>query len=481
MAGAGLFTWPGRKMRKELKPFCFPCVLVLAFFLSSHAFALFYRGGTNGVGVRAMGLCGAFTSVAEDTSAAYWNPAGLAQLDHPEIMGMYGSYFNGRGWNLYFSAQCPLADYLHLAVSTNHLFYTDVPGTHEDQYTVSVALPLDFVSGKRLLFGGNFRYLFADLGAGTGVSRGAGADFGLLFRQPFPKGNELKIGLVINDPATTVRFDSTGVEQKVPPTLNFGMAYKFDPDTLITADAPWVLTDDTLPGSQNVRVRAGLERWLFDGHFGLRAGYIYLGTSPGEFSVGASVRTPDWSVNYALLRHSENMVYSHRFSASYSINAGPGIPDAKPYFLKSYVGDGKIYLSWDIPKGSKADGYMVYVRTDAETEFRSAKPEPLQTKYCLLRGAKNGVRYHLFIRSVREGKEKYSGNEWVATPKPMSGDAQKYYEAAFRDYQKNKMSSALYAVRQAEELDPNNFEIKDLIRRLETTHHEGLVPEAGGK
>lgn len=33
-----------------------------------------------GVGARAMGMGGAFTAVADDASAVFWNPAGLAQL-----------------------------------------------------------------------------------------------------------------------------------------------------------------------------------------------------------------------------------------------------------------------------------------------------------------------------------------------------------------------------------------------------------------
>ncbi|HID92967.1 MAG TPA: hypothetical protein EYP60_02615 [bacterium (Candidatus Stahlbacteria)] len=33
-----------------------------------------------GVGARPIGMGGAFTSVADDPSAGYWNPAGLTQL-----------------------------------------------------------------------------------------------------------------------------------------------------------------------------------------------------------------------------------------------------------------------------------------------------------------------------------------------------------------------------------------------------------------
>ena len=64
-------------------------------FMSTPAFALFDRGGVIGVGARAMGMSGAFTAVADDASAAYWNPAGLAQLESLEIQGMFGSYLSG--------------------------------------------------------------------------------------------------------------------------------------------------------------------------------------------------------------------------------------------------------------------------------------------------------------------------------------------------------------------------------------------------
>ncbi|MGA1863612.1 MAG: hypothetical protein ACMUHX_00970 [bacterium] len=38
-----------------------------------------------GSGARAMGMGGAFIGVADDATAASWNPAGLLQLRQPEI------------------------------------------------------------------------------------------------------------------------------------------------------------------------------------------------------------------------------------------------------------------------------------------------------------------------------------------------------------------------------------------------------------
>lgn len=47
-----------------------------------------------GSGARALGMGGAFIAVADDATAASWNPAGLAQLTKPEASIVY-DYFSG--------------------------------------------------------------------------------------------------------------------------------------------------------------------------------------------------------------------------------------------------------------------------------------------------------------------------------------------------------------------------------------------------
>jgi long-subunit fatty acid transport protein len=52
-----------------------------------------------GSGARATGMGGAFIAVADDATAASWNPAGLIHLEKPEISAVY-SYFNrGQSYN----------------------------------------------------------------------------------------------------------------------------------------------------------------------------------------------------------------------------------------------------------------------------------------------------------------------------------------------------------------------------------------------
>lgn len=65
---------------------------------SSEAATLFQQVGVAsspnpvGSGARAMGMGGAFIGVADDATAASWNPAGLIQLERPE-MSIVGEYF----------------------------------------------------------------------------------------------------------------------------------------------------------------------------------------------------------------------------------------------------------------------------------------------------------------------------------------------------------------------------------------------------
>ena len=48
-----------------------------------------------GSGARAQGMGSAFIAVADDATAASWNPGGLGQLQRPEISAV-GSYFSHR-------------------------------------------------------------------------------------------------------------------------------------------------------------------------------------------------------------------------------------------------------------------------------------------------------------------------------------------------------------------------------------------------
>ena len=74
-------------------------IIIITFIFSGMAFAQFSKRGTSGsqflkigVGARAQGMGGAFTAIANDASAIYWNPAGIARISNNEIIFAYTNW-----------------------------------------------------------------------------------------------------------------------------------------------------------------------------------------------------------------------------------------------------------------------------------------------------------------------------------------------------------------------------------------------------
>jgi len=119
-----------------------------------------------GSGARAVGMGGAFIGVADDATAASWNPAGLMQLDKPEV-SMVGTFFSwqedlsssahpesdteatNEKMNLnYLSAAYPFHYYKNMVVSLNYQRLYEFE--REFGYTFHTATPdLDLVEKKQ--------------------------------------------------------------------------------------------------------------------------------------------------------------------------------------------------------------------------------------------------------------------------------------------------------------------------------------------
>ncbi|MEQ1919157.1 MAG: UPF0164 family protein, partial [Elusimicrobiota bacterium] len=73
-----------------------------------------------GVGGRAMAMGGAYYAISDDASAAYWNPAGLSQLQRKEVTTMQASLFQGTKLT-YFSFAYPTKSGSTFALSMTQL------------------------------------------------------------------------------------------------------------------------------------------------------------------------------------------------------------------------------------------------------------------------------------------------------------------------------------------------------------------------
>lgn len=269
-----------------------------------------------GVGARAIGMGGAFTAVADDATALYWNPAGIAKLRRAEATAMHAQLSLDRDFD-FVGYATPVttgsgawgASYTRFAVSgipetkvrpgTNAAQLTDdfydVSGNFlaagpglgtvrifslfddvEQSVTGSYARKVD----DKLYLGGTLRHLRQSLYTADGS--GFGIDLGALY-VPGPKWT---FGVTAKDVGESIDFGSAAHDAKVDVTISGGAAYSGFKNTLVSAEA-------TRTGHRGFKMRAGAERW-FDEKYAVR-----LGVNEGDLSAGASLRANDWQFDYA--------------------------------------------------------------------------------------------------------------------------------------------------------------------------------------
>ncbi len=104
----------------------FSCCLLVV----SSASAENYAGDflTNGVGARALGLGGAYVSIADDATATYWNPAGIAAVSQKyQVCMMHATRRSGLGAFSYVSAIGNVFPYMTLGLSWIRAGIDDIP------------------------------------------------------------------------------------------------------------------------------------------------------------------------------------------------------------------------------------------------------------------------------------------------------------------------------------------------------------------
>ncbi|MBI4698150.1 MAG: outer membrane protein transport protein [Nitrospirae bacterium] len=146
-------------------------LIFISFNNDLHAATLFQQVGVSsspnpvGSGARAVGMGGAFIAVADDATAASWNPAGLIQLEKPELSAV-GAYFRksesfvsdvhheidntGKSddYNLnYLSATYPFKLYRNMAVSINYQRLYDFKRSFNHRFNLSSS-GLDLLQDK---------------------------------------------------------------------------------------------------------------------------------------------------------------------------------------------------------------------------------------------------------------------------------------------------------------------------------------------
>jgi hypothetical protein len=236
------------------------------------------------VGVRALGMGGAFTAVADDATATWWNPAGLAggayfsailEYAHPKDRPGEGL----RGVSLGFPALG--LSYYRLPLSRIPASIATGSGSREDERGLSVyGATVGQSIGKYLVVGSTVKLLRAGETKG-GLDMGAMTVLG-----------RARLGLMVRN-VTEPEFGTGPEAIKLRRHARAGAAVTSGSrgvigDVTVAVDADLVKTP-TLQGDER-RVAAGAEIWTLKRRVGLRGGASAstIGARRSALSAGAS-------------------------------------------------------------------------------------------------------------------------------------------------------------------------------------------------
>jgi hypothetical protein len=302
-----------------------------------------------GAGARPLGMGGSFVAVADDATAAYWNPAGLGGLERTEMTFMHAGIFGLDSYNFLNCIQ-PMGDVGVFGLSWIRLGIDDIPiteltsrgnmsasnrpyisGYMQDnenafvfsygrKFQVNIPIGSYLSEGTDLQIGGSAKFLYNSVSGANRNAVGFGGDAGILWKTSFASGKDdvktgdLSLGMSVQDFFKTRMFWNTTYSPShtdiISPNLKIGAAYcrqlrSIGSRVLLSIDADTRYGLEMHYGMEYVlgevlSLRAGLQEQNFTAGAGLHI----------AFARGES--TLSFLVDYAFLSH--ELGNTHRIS-----------------------------------------------------------------------------------------------------------------------------------------------------------------------
>lgn len=231
-----------------------------------------------GVGTRATGMGCAYTSIADDASASYYNPAGIVNLNGFELMGETYLLSFGRSLNYIATAKPFIVNGVMYAVGLSWINYS--AGADIEARLTNSTQPDELISDTTHIFifnaatklseaismGGNFRVIINNFGAYSGM--GVGFDLGAIVHII----KNMNAGISFTGISTNINWNGSTHTETVPQVAAAGLSYKFV-DLFGAVGLCALPSVDIVYNSFNgFKARAGAEFSMNDFIF-VRAGY----------------------------------------------------------------------------------------------------------------------------------------------------------------------------------------------------------------
>jgi hypothetical protein len=302
-----------------------------------------------GVGGRALGLGGAYSALAHDVTAGYWNPAGLSAMMYPQITLMHDERFGGLVNYDYAAFALPAGTSSSLALSLIRLGVDDIPNTQNagidangnplppgqmqglegfDKSKITYFNAADWAfylsyaksASEQFSYGANIKFIRRELG--TASATGVGFDLGAQYLVT----ERFLVGANAQDITTTLVAWNTGTNELITPTLKTGSAYLID---IFGGKLTPAFDIDFRFEGRKTASNAHLGNVSMDFHSGIefdfrnlvavRAGYSDI----GSLNFGTGIHLPKFDIDYSFAKfdQTDQLDNTHRISLTFTLEA----------------------------------------------------------------------------------------------------------------------------------------------------------------
>ncbi len=399
-----------------------------------------------GAGARSMGMGKAFSAVADDASATYWNPAAMIQLERKEMQAMHVTLFQDTNFDF--------VSYVHPTARAGvfGLNYTRLTSGGFEKIAITLdPTSQEIVSLKKLgefsdthqAYGLSYGRQFIENMA-IGVSLKSvdhqidtfkqnffTLDAAFFAKEIFPHH---RMSLVAQNVVTQASSDT---DDALPLTLRFGNAYSLLRDRIHLA----------LDISQNAFSGSG---WNFGTEYwalrwaALRIGIEGHSDGIAETSAGFGVRYRNYSLDMAVALH--DLGISQRFSASWRF--GRSVKSSQREEAKALVEEGHELFR----KGN----YLQAIQKFGQALDVDPSNKEVQTMVAKLQDVVADL------------------------PKAPSGEVGRLVASGVKAYMEGDLNNAYDSFRAAFDQEPNNSQLMNLTNRIAKMANKPLVDTPKG-
>ena len=302
---------------------------IITLFLITFAYELAFSAGTAtaqflkmGADAKAASLGGAYCAMANDSTAIYWNPAGISAMSYGHFAFSHAIWFGDMSYD-WFSFAHSFDGMGSFGFAAQYFSYGQIIGMDEfgnktsnfspsdTALTISYAKEMESICVEEELFefakislGANLKYITSSI---KHTAEAFAADFGAKMEY-----ENISAGLVLQNAGTSMKFLSE--ESPLPLNIKTGIAYKIDEEWLLVSDV-------NIPFDSDPNLAAGTQyNYFFDDLLSIacRAG---LNTTtkdvPGisGISIGFGITYDSFTFDYAFLPMGD-LGDTHRLSIS---------------------------------------------------------------------------------------------------------------------------------------------------------------------